>query len=140
MAKGWSKELIAEIKMKLPELASAMQAGYDASGIGRRSGKLRAALGTLANYKASARSISITIGLPYARIQDLGGSTALNGVGLYHYARKGKAMRFYDNRTGDLVFARRAKAAKLPGFKYASVHGAAAIQARMNNLFKVGWK
>lgn len=130
---GWSKKLEPQIKMRLPELASAMQAGYDASGIGRRSGKLRAALGTLANYKASARSIRIDIGLPYARIQDVGGQIPTR------YPRRARAMRFIGN-DGSIVFAKRARGFTLPGFKYASVHGVDAIRQRMSNMFQVSWK
>lgn len=119
--------------MRLPELASAMQAGYDESGIGKRSGKLRAALGTLANYRAGAKAVTITLGLPYARIQDIGGQIP------ERFPRRAKAMRWIDS-SGEMIFAKRARGFKLPGFQYASVHGVNQIKARMGNLFEVKWK
>lgn len=96
MAKnGWDRPLRHEIAVRLPELASAMQRGYDASGLGRKSGKLRAALGTIANYKVTRSAsktvarIVLTIRLVYARILDQGGRIP------DRYPRVAKAMHYF---------------------------------------------
>ena len=76
---GWNRPLRVEVAVRLPELASAMQAGYDQSGLGRKSGKLRAFLGKPGTYKVQRSAsktkarIVMTIPLPYAKILDEGG-------------------------------------------------------------------
>lgn len=81
MAKnGWDRPLSIEIQARLPDLASAMQAGYDASGMGIKSGRLRMHLGRIQNYKVRRSAsktkarIMLTIPLAYARILDEGGA------------------------------------------------------------------
>lgn len=80
MAKtGWNRPLRVEVAVRLPELASSMQRGFDQSGLQRRSGRLRAELGKIQNYKVrksggqSKVSIVLTIALAYAQILDEGG-------------------------------------------------------------------
>jgi hypothetical protein len=77
MPDGWSRPLEIEINVRKPELASAMQRGYDKSGLHRRSGRLRAELGKIANYtvKKLRDTVTVTarIAVVYARILDEGG-------------------------------------------------------------------
>lgn len=82
MAKtGWDRPLRIEVAVRLPELASSMQRGFDASGLQRRSGALRAYLGKLSTYKVARTAsktkvrITVTIPLAYAQILDEGGTT-----------------------------------------------------------------
>lgn len=72
---GWDGPLEIDIRMHLPELASAMQEGYDQSGMKQKTGRLRRALGTLGNYKTlyKGKRVKINIPLPYAAIHDQGG-------------------------------------------------------------------
>jgi hypothetical protein len=77
MPDGWSRPLEIEISVRTNNVASGMQAGFDKSGLHRRSGRLRAELGKLANYSVKkvrdAVVISVRIALAYARILDEGG-------------------------------------------------------------------
>lgn len=136
MAKsGWSQPLAIDIRFNMNLLTGAMQAGYDASGIGKRSGKLRAALGSLANYKLMKRDVRITVNLPYARIQDTGGRIP------ERRPRRAKAMRWIDS-TGEMIFAKRARGFTLPGYRYIEA-GGREIMNRLNGgrgAIQIRWK
>lgn len=135
---GWNQTPDVDIRMHLPEVAGALLEGYDASGIGKVSGKLRGslALGS-GNYKALRRKsgdvIEWSTSLPYARIQDIGGRVPTR------YPRRARAMRWID-RNGRIIFARRARGFTLPGFGYISVHGVKAIERRLSKVCQAKWK
>lgn len=83
---GWSKPLSARFNMNRFELASAMQAGFDASGLNVRTGRLRAELGKQRNYRqisGRGRNVRIAINIPlaYAAIQNDGGTSPFPRVG-----------------------------------------------------------
>lgn len=72
-----------------------MQAGYDQSGMGRKSGRLRTELGKIANYKTLYRGkrVKIMIPLPYAAIRDQGGripDRRPKTAGAMHFSAYGK--------------------------------------------------
>lgn len=74
---GWNRPLDIEMNVRKPELASAFQTGYDRSGLKRKSGRLRAELGKIANYTIrkirNGVMILLRIALPYAELRDQGG-------------------------------------------------------------------
>lgn len=76
MANGWNRPLEIELNVRKPELASSMQRGFDESGLQRRSGRLRAELGKIANYTIrkirNAITIILRIPLTYAAALDGG--------------------------------------------------------------------
>lgn len=91
---GWDGGLDPRFSFRLPEVASAMQLGYDKSPHkGSSAGALRTELGRLGNYRilrrggtgdklSRLRGFALTLRLPYAAIQDLGGTIPARGIGL----------------------------------------------------------
>lgn len=110
---GWNKPLAARFNMNRFELASCMQTGFDESGLKRKSGRLRTELGKQRNYKQiSGRGrnvrIAMYIPLPYAAIQNDGGTSPFPRVGT---AEK-KLMRM------PWGWRMRRKGSKIPGKHY----------------------
>lgn len=136
-ATGWNKPLDIDLRMHLPEIAGALLEGYDASGIGKRSGELRRALSLPSgNYRATRTKrgdiVRWSTTLPYARIQDIGGNVP------ERRPRRAKAMRWADS-SGELIFAKRTRGFHLPGFGFLSRHGVAAIDRRLSTITDVKW-
>lgn len=131
---GWDQKLEIAVSPRMNDVASAMQAGYDKSGIGRITGKLRRALGTLGNYRLLKRDIRITIPLAYARIEDTGGRIPAR------HAKNGKKMHYF--AYGQEWFLSEVEGFTLPGFHYIEA-GAREIEARFNSgkeILGVRWK
>lgn len=141
---GWSSDPVPDIRMRLPEVASAMQRGYDEAPVSsapevamRRTGKLRRMLGTLANYKIVKRGkvvhgFRIRLTLPYAKIQDVGGTIPARS------ARRARVMRFAWK--GATWFMRRVGPSVIPPKHYIErgvTHVAAAFKA---GAFELTWK
>lgn len=92
MKDGWDRPLAATFNMNRFELASAMQKGFDDSGLKRKTGRLRAALGTQRNYRQISGSgtkvrIQINIPLEYAGIQNDGGTSPFPRAGTAPFKR-----------------------------------------------------
>lgn len=122
---GWDQKLEIDVRFNMNLLTGAMQSGYDASGIGRKTGKLRAELGKLGNYKLMKRDVRITIPLPYARIRDTGGRLPARFAspgGYMHYFAYGK--EWFMKRVGP--------SKQMPGAHYIEA-GAREIMNRFNS-------
>lgn len=135
---GWNQPLEVNIRMKLPEVAGALLEGYDESGIGKVTGRLRSSLAlSSGNYRARRTKggdvIEWSTDLPYARIQDVGGRVPTR------YPRRARAMRWIDS-SGEVIFARKARGFVLPGFRFLSVHGMKALERRLGIISEVKWK
>lgn len=110
---GWDGPLEIDVRFNLPELASSMQAGYDDSGMGRKTGRLRRALGTLGNYKSElgGKRVRLNINLPYAALRDEGGRIP------DRYPRNAKAMK-WTTANGTVIFRKFARGYDVQGKRY----------------------
>lgn len=132
---GWDGPVKIDYRFYLPEVSSALKAGYDESGIGRRSGKLREALG-LSHLSVQKGKDGIPEGItinnmpPYARIQDVGGKVPART------AKSAKFMHYF--AYGDEWFMRRVEGFTLPGFQYID-KGLGVIGERLGLIFEPQW-
>lgn len=127
---GWDQKLEIDVRFNMNLLTGAMQTGLDKSGIGRKTGRLRAELGKLGNFKLMKRDVRITIPLPYARIQDTGGMIPARTGNMHYFAY------------GHEWFIKSVRGFRLKGFKYIEA-GAREIMARFNSnkgALQVRWK
>lgn len=143
---GWDGPVEVDYGFDLYPLRQAMVRGYDQSGIGTVSGDLRNKIEDPGGWTVkldSAGNLKEAVlrffGIPYARIQDQGGSTGKGGRALYHTSKKyGPAMAFVAG-DGSFVVTRKAKAAILPGFDYTS-QGIQEVEEDLGIIFKAKWK
>lgn len=137
---GWDGPVAVDYRFYLPEFSSAMKAGHDRSGIGRRSSKLRDALG-LGHLKVSKGKDGIPTGITisampvYARIQDVGGEVRSRPVG--REMAPGRYMHF--NAYGKEWFMKRVAGFTLPGYQYIQ-HGLDVVGERLGLIFEPRWK
>lgn len=142
---GWTVDPVPDMRMRLPSVASAMQKGYDEAPVSsaaevaqRRTGKLRAALGTLGNYKIVKRGntiygfrVSLRL-LPYARIQDVGGVIPARS------AKHAKVMRFAWK--GAIWFMRRVGPSVIPAKHYIRRGVERVAEAFSAGAFELTWR
>jgi hypothetical protein len=141
---GWSSDPVPDMRMRMTDVVSAMQKGYDEAPVSsapevaaRRSGKLRAALGTLGNYRIVKRQnvvqgFKIALRLPYARIQDVGGVIPARS------ARNAKVMRFAWK--GSIWFMRKVGPSVIPAKHYIRRGVERVAEAFKAGAFELVWK
>jgi hypothetical protein len=130
--------------MRMTDVVSAMQRGYDEAPVSsaaevaaRRTGRLRRMLGTLANYKIVKRAkvvqgFRIRLTLPYARIQDVGGTIPARR------AKPGRVMAFAWK--GSMWFLRSVGPSRIPAKQYIRRGVEHVAQAFKAGAFELVWK